>query len=177
MKTEKKTLSHRIAKGIESPIKEYKNYMENFWRKGHIKMKKITKNVNIYLEKLKIIQKSFTFKISWEKMRAILRITGQFKIQKDYFSSCLIVNKSEVTSNKISVEKFNKFFFGTGPTFTIKISKNKNHFIRYLSTINTILDEWPLTEDKFKNAFFHWRVTKVQVLMISVEMLTNKCMI
>ena len=30
MKTEKKTLSHRIAKGIESPIKEYKNYMENF---------------------------------------------------------------------------------------------------------------------------------------------------
>ena len=88
-------------------------------------------------------------------MRAILRITGQFKIQKDYFSSCLIVNKSEVTSNKISGEKFNKFFFGTGPTFTIKISKNKNHFIRYLSTINTILDEWPLTEDKFKNAFFH----------------------
>ena len=30
MKTEKKPLSHRIAKGIESPIKEYKNYMENF---------------------------------------------------------------------------------------------------------------------------------------------------
>ena len=77
MKTEKKALSHRIAKGIESPIKEYKNYMENFWRKGHIKMKKITKAVNIYLKMLKIIQKSFNFKISWEKMTAILRTPGK----------------------------------------------------------------------------------------------------
>ena len=105
--------------------------------------------------KVKNNSKKFYFQNKLRKNESDIKNNWSIQNPKRLLSSCLIVNKSEVTSNKISVEKFNKFFFGTGPTFTIKISKNKNHFIRYLSTINTILDEWPLTEDKFKNAFFH----------------------
>ena len=40
-------------------------------------MKKITKAVNIYLKMLKIIQKSFNFKINRKKMTAILRTPGK----------------------------------------------------------------------------------------------------
>ena len=86
--------------------------------------------------------------------KIIKDVTGQSKIQKDYFPYCLIINKSEVTNKKIIAEKFNKFFIDIGVTLATNIPKSKNHFTRYLSTINSILDEWPLTENEFKNEFF-----------------------
>ena len=45
-------------------------------------MSKITKTINIYLKKLKIFQKSFTFKVNLKIVRTILRTSG--KCSKSY---------------------------------------------------------------------------------------------
>ena len=63
MKT-KSLLSPWSIKRIKNKPKENKNDMKIFSREEHAKMRKITKTINIYLKKLKIFQKSFTFKIS-----------------------------------------------------------------------------------------------------------------
>ena len=36
---------------IKNPLKQNKNYMKNFRRKEHIRMKKVTKTINIYLKR------------------------------------------------------------------------------------------------------------------------------
>ena len=74
-------------------------------------------------------------------------------MQKVFFNR-LIINKLELTKKKIIAEKLHKFFVGIGPMLAAKIPKSETHFNRYLSIINTILDERPLTEDEFEKAFF-----------------------
>ena len=39
------------TKRIKNPLKQNKNYMKNFCRKEHIKMKEVTKTINIYLKR------------------------------------------------------------------------------------------------------------------------------
>ena len=62
----------------EKIIQKEAKVMKSSWGKKHVKIKKTTKTMNIYLNKLKIIQKTFTFKKSQKSVRTILRKPGKY---------------------------------------------------------------------------------------------------
>ena len=59
----------------EKIIQKEAKVMKSSRGKKHVKMKKITKTMNIYLNKL---EKTFTFKKSLKSVRTILRKPGKY---------------------------------------------------------------------------------------------------
>ena len=78
----------------------------------------------------------------------------------DSFSKKSIIDRVEVTDTKTIAKTFNNFFVKIGTNLASKIPKSDTNFEGYISKINTKLEENPLTEDEFLEAFKSLKINK-----------------
>ena len=67
----------------------------------------------------------------------------------------LVIANEEITDKKSIAEKFNSFFVNTGTNLAARIPHGTTNFESNFLNITTIFRENCLTEEEFKNAFFH----------------------
>ena len=86
---------------------------------------------------------------SWKNIR-------KSRVQNGSFPKNLIIANEEITHKKSMSEKINCFFcehwYKSG---SMKMSHGTTSFESYLPNITTIFRENCLTEEEFKNPFFH----------------------
>ena len=69
------------------------------------------------------------------------------------FTKKLIIDKVEITDTKTTAKSFNNFFVKIEPNLASEIPKSDANFEAYISKANTKLQENPLMEDDFLEAF------------------------
>ena len=79
----------------------------------------------------------------------------------NYFLKKLIIDKLEITDTKRTAKTFNNLSVKIGPNLASKIPKSNTNFEVYICKANTKLQENPLAEDEFLEAFKSLKMKKV----------------
>ena len=90
-------------------------------------------------------------------------VIGKFKIcnEKKNINKSPLCKKNRIKNkNKKSIaEMFNKFFINVGSNLADKILPSTTNFESYLPNIKSAVSDKPLSENKFKDAFFTLKIT------------------
>ena len=141
----------------EKCLKKEKTENEAIYKRYKYLFEKIKKKskTSYYQRKLKLFEGDT--KNTWKIIKEVI---GKKRGTCDSFSKKLIIKKAEITDTKTIANSLNNFFVRIGRNLASKIPKSDTNFEAYISKANAKLDENPLTEDEFLEAFKSLRINK-----------------
>ena len=138
-------LKHKTYKN-EKIIKTYKNLFEAL--KHRSKKNYYSKLINKFKNNIKK---------TWQVIKEII---GKRKNINNGLPRRLIINETEISSEKEIAEHFNKYFVSVGPNLAAKIPHTAHHFKTYLRENKSVQEENNLSDEEFKKAFFSLKINK-----------------
>ena len=108
-----------------------------------------------YQNKLKKLERDI--KGTWKVMKEVI---GKTKLHHNAFPKRLIIDNIEIHEKKSIAEKLNEFFVNIGPKLASAIPRNDISFESYVPKTESILTDFRLTEEEFKEAFLSLKRNK-----------------